>query len=105
MVVRRANHSLGVVFNQLVRLEFEPERVPAVCGQLGLVFDLEHSATSNAAGLSGPYSQGEVRSSSLDGPHTRPRPALRHRVCAQNAQLRLVLFLPQVAPLAALKHS
>ena len=50
MAARRANHSLGVVFNQLVRLEFEPERIPAVCGQLGLVFDLEHSATLNAAG-------------------------------------------------------
>ena len=104
MAARRANHSLGVVFNQLVRLEFEPERVPAVCGQLGLVFDLEHSATLNAAGLSGPHSQGEVCSSGLDGPHIRPRPAPRHWVCAQNAQLPLVLFLPQVAPLAALKH-
>ena len=105
MAARRANHSLGVVFNQLVRLEFEPERVSAVCGQLGLVFDLEHSTTSNAAGLFGPHSQGEVCSSSLDGPHIRPRPAPRHWVCAKIAQLPLVLFLPQVAPLAALKHS
>ena len=105
MAARRANHSLGVVFNQLVRLEFEPERIPAVCGQLGLVFDLEHSATSNAAGLSGPHSQGEVCPSSLDGPYIRPRPAPRHWVCAKIAQLPLVLFLPQVAPLAALKHS
>jgi hypothetical protein len=97
MAAARTNHSLGAVYNKLVRLEFESEWVFAVHRQFGFIFNLEHASVADAAGLSRLHIERKVCSHRFNGPFSRSRPTDRHRMCTKDTQLSKFLFLPQGA--------